>query len=115
MRGPRQDSFYATSLNFVFGTPQTGHLSGASATAVCTQKPQTKIEAGERSWSAFKVSNALEYNSKCVFSTALALRKETTAARLPSFSAISWRDENKVGFNRVDLEKLAAWLWERAG
>ena len=27
----------------------------------------------------------------------------------------SWRDENKVGFNRVDLEKLAAWLEERAG
>jgi len=26
-----------------------------------------------------------------------------------------WRDENKVGFNRVDLEKLAAWLEERAG
>ena len=26
-----------------------------------------------------------------------------------------WRDENKVGFNRVDLEKLAAWLGERAG
>jgi hypothetical protein len=25
------------------------------------------------------------------------------------------RDENKVGFNRVDLEKLAAWLEERAG
>jgi len=27
----------------------------------------------------------------------------------------AWRDENKVGFNRVDLEKLAAWLEERAG
>ena len=27
----------------------------------------------------------------------------------------AWRDENKVGFNRVDLEKLAAWLGERAG
>jgi hypothetical protein len=27
----------------------------------------------------------------------------------------AWRDENKVGFNRVDLEKLAAWLAERAG
>ena len=26
-----------------------------------------------------------------------------------------WRDENKVGFNRVDLEKLAAWLEERTG
>jgi len=26
-----------------------------------------------------------------------------------------WRDENKVGFNRVDLEKLAAWLEERMG
>jgi hypothetical protein len=26
-----------------------------------------------------------------------------------------WRDECKVGFNRVDLEKLAAWLEERAG
>ena len=26
-----------------------------------------------------------------------------------------WRDENKVGFNRVDLEKLAAWLEKRAG
>ena len=26
----------------------------------------------------------------------------------------AWRDENKVGFNRVDLEKLAAWLGERA-
>jgi hypothetical protein len=26
-----------------------------------------------------------------------------------------WRDENKVGFNRVDLGKLAAWLEERAG
>ncbi len=27
----------------------------------------------------------------------------------------AWRDENKIGFNRVDLEKLAAWLEERAG
>jgi hypothetical protein len=27
----------------------------------------------------------------------------------------AWRDENKVGFNRVDLDKLAAWLEERAG
>ena len=27
----------------------------------------------------------------------------------------AWRDENKVGFNRVDLEKLAAWLGDRAG
>jgi hypothetical protein len=27
----------------------------------------------------------------------------------------AWRDANKVGFNRVDLEKLAAWLEERAG
>ena len=27
----------------------------------------------------------------------------------------AWRDENKVGFNRVDLENLAAWLEERAG
>lgn len=27
----------------------------------------------------------------------------------------AWRDDNKVGFNRVDLEKLAAWLGERAG
>jgi len=26
-----------------------------------------------------------------------------------------WRDGCKVGFNRVDLEKLAAWLKERAG
>jgi hypothetical protein len=26
-----------------------------------------------------------------------------------------WRDENKVGFNRVDLDKLAAWLEGRAG
>lgn len=26
-----------------------------------------------------------------------------------------WRDENKVGFNRVDLEKLLAWLGERKG
>jgi hypothetical protein len=26
-----------------------------------------------------------------------------------------WRDQNKVGFNRVDLEKLEAWLGERAG
>jgi len=25
-----------------------------------------------------------------------------------------WRDGCKVGFNRVDLEKLAAWLRERA-
>jgi hypothetical protein len=29
--------------------------------------------------------------------------------------AVAWRDVNKVGFNRVDLEKLAAWLEERAG
>jgi hypothetical protein len=27
----------------------------------------------------------------------------------------AWRDESKVGFNRVDLEKLLAWLEERAG
>ncbi len=27
----------------------------------------------------------------------------------------AWRDANKVGFNRVDLEKLAVWLEERAG
>jgi hypothetical protein len=27
----------------------------------------------------------------------------------------AWRDENKVGFNRVDLEKLAAWLEEQVG
>ena len=27
----------------------------------------------------------------------------------------AWRDENKIGFNRVDLEKLAAWFEERAG
>ncbi len=27
----------------------------------------------------------------------------------------AWRDENKVGFNRVDLEKLASWLEERTG
>jgi len=27
----------------------------------------------------------------------------------------AWRDEDKVGLNRVDLEKLAAWLAERAG
>lgn len=27
----------------------------------------------------------------------------------------AWRDECKVGFNRVDLEKLLAWLEERAG
>jgi len=27
----------------------------------------------------------------------------------------AWRDENKVGFNRVDLEKLAVWLEERRG
>ncbi len=27
----------------------------------------------------------------------------------------AWKDENKVGFNRVDLEKLAAWLEEQAG
>ncbi len=26
-----------------------------------------------------------------------------------------WRDQNKVGFNRVDLEKLVAWIEERAG
>jgi hypothetical protein len=25
----------------------------------------------------------------------------------------AWRDENKVGFNRVDLEKLLGWLKER--
>jgi hypothetical protein len=27
----------------------------------------------------------------------------------------AWRDENKVGFNRVDLEKLMAWLAEHEG
>jgi len=27
----------------------------------------------------------------------------------------AWRDENKVGFNRVDLEKLLGWLQEHAG
>jgi len=27
----------------------------------------------------------------------------------------AWRDGCKVGFNRVDLEKLAAWLEERTG
>jgi signal transduction protein with GAF and PtsI domain len=27
----------------------------------------------------------------------------------------AWRDENKVGFNRVDLEKLMEWLGERTG
>lgn len=27
----------------------------------------------------------------------------------------AWRDGCKVGFNRVDLEKLAAWLGERTG
>ena len=27
----------------------------------------------------------------------------------------AWRDENKVGFNRVNLEKLVLWLEERAG
>ncbi len=27
----------------------------------------------------------------------------------------AWRDGCKVGFNRVDLDKLAAWLEERAG
>jgi hypothetical protein len=26
----------------------------------------------------------------------------------------AWRDENKVGFNRVDLEKLMGWLQEHA-
>jgi hypothetical protein len=26
-----------------------------------------------------------------------------------------WRDGYKVGFNRVDLDKAAAWLGERAG
>jgi len=26
-----------------------------------------------------------------------------------------WRDENKIGFNRVDLERLIQWLEERAG
>jgi hypothetical protein len=26
----------------------------------------------------------------------------------------AWRDDNKVGFNRVDLEKLLAWLKEHA-
>ena len=26
----------------------------------------------------------------------------------------AWRDENKVGFNRVDLEKLLGWLKEHA-
>jgi hypothetical protein len=26
----------------------------------------------------------------------------------------AWRDENKVGFNRVDLEKLLGWLKEQA-
>ena len=27
----------------------------------------------------------------------------------------AWRDANKVGFNRVDLEKLVGWLKEHAG
>ena len=32
---------YATSLNFVFGAPQTGHLSGAPPTCVWPQTSQT--------------------------------------------------------------------------
>jgi len=27
----------------------------------------------------------------------------------------AWHDENKVGFNRVDLEKVIQWLEEQAG
>jgi hypothetical protein len=37
------------------------------------------------------------------------------ASKTPIVPRTKWRDENKVGFNRVDLEKLAAWLEERAG
>jgi hypothetical protein len=37
---------YATSLNFAFGAPQTGHLSGASPTTVLPHTSQTWMAAG---------------------------------------------------------------------
>ena len=45
--------------------------------------------------------------------------KSPTLNRFPLFGLFdlhkAWRDENKVGFNRVDLDKLLDWLGERTG
>ena len=94
---------HATSLNFAFGAPHTGHLSGASPTTVLPQTSQTWMAAAGKSFPAASVSNALRVQAVMDFFDGIGVA-ERNHRRLVPFG-LGLLDE--AGIHFLELMPLA--------